>query len=308
MNNLAALAAMALALGTQAQSWCPSSAAWYFDIQFGTTTGYALFAYNGDSVVGGRNAKVIDHEGHYFNSSTQVTNHYDFPKVITALDSGVLYIWHGQGEWYEPYWDTLVWFGAVPGDYWEVLQPEDFSCSCGYTVTDTGHVNIAGLSLRYVQTTSDCVDLGLSVGLEDPMFIERFGGVHDIFLDECQTPQLDTTLRCYQDVDITYMTTIAPTCDLIVGTGPGASSGPVPLFTFFHDPVEAMCELRLGSPTTDDLRWQLLDASGRQHVEAIIPRGTSMHRIGTAGMAAGLYTLRVCDAKAGCQTVKWVRQ
>ncbi len=67
-------------------------------------------------------------------------------------------------------------------------------------------------------------------------------------------------------------------------------------------------ELRFHSPTTTDFQLQLLDISGRVRAEALIPRGTTIHRIPSTGLASGVHLVRVCDAGRGCWTVKWVKE
>jgi hypothetical protein len=71
---------------------------------------------------------------------------------------------------------------------------------------------------------------------------------------------------------------------------------------------ENALELRFNAPTATELRLGLLDASGRIHAEAFIPRGVTVHRIGTTGLASGLHVVRVCDAGRGCWAVKWVKE
>lgn len=72
--------------------------------------------------------------------------------------------------------------------------------------------------------------------------------------------------------------------------------------------VGGVLELRFFSPTTSSLQLNLVDASGRSLAEALIPRGTTIHRIPSTGLASGVHLVRVCDAGRGCWTVKWVKE
>lgn len=81
-----------------------------------------------------------------------------------------------------------------------------------------------------------------------------------------------------------------------------------PLFALVHDASGEALELRFFSPTTNDLRLRLLDASGRTHEAALIPRGSMLHRISTTGLGSGLHVAQVCDAGRGCWAVKWVKE
>lgn len=285
-----------------AQVWCPDGATWHFGFAYGTVNGYYRYAYAGDTLLAGKAGKVIDRSQHYYTwTPGPVINHFNMPDVYTAMEDSVLYIWHSESGFFPPYWDTLAWFGAHPGDHWQVLQPEDFGCACDYAVIDTGHVDIAGMSLRYVRTTTDCGWAGPA----EPTFIERIGSVHGTFFDECQTGEPDTTLRCYEDIDMSYVTGIASTCDQIVGVDEPVAPAP---FALAHDASWEALELRFSSPTTSDLRLRLIDASGRTHEEVLIPRGSISHRISTTGLASGLRVAQVCDAGKGCWAVKWVKE
>lgn len=285
-----------------AQVWCPPGAQWHDGFSYATSNGYNVRTYAGDSAVGGYNAQRISGESLWFTWDPTPQYHNNvLQDVFTRIENGILFIWHSQGGFYPPYWDTLAWFGAVPGDHWQVLEPEDFGCTCSYTVIDTGHISISSMSLRYVRTTTDCPWPGPA----EPTFIERIGSVHGIFLDECQTGDPDTTLRCYEDVDMSYVTGIASACDLVVNMEEWGSTLP---FTLTPDPANNALELRIVSPSPRALRLELLDASGRRHAAVVIPMGTSSHRISTTGLASGLHVARVCNADGSCWTVKWAKE
>jgi hypothetical protein len=268
-----------------AQQWCPPGAEWYEGFSYATSNGYHHRYYDGDSTVGGFLAKRVAGESHWY--SWDPPQYYDavLPEMFTRVDDGILYIWHSQGGMFPPYWDTLAWFSAVPGDSWQVLQPEDFGCGCSYTVTDTGHVTLVGWSLRYVQTTTDCPWTGPAA----PTFIERVGSMHGIFLDECQTGEPDTSLRCYQDLDLIYSTGIAPACDHVLDIDLGsivatASIGPNPAL----DQIFIMLPATLQHGTV-----RLWDTTGRI-VFGSSPL-TSPMTIDISGLAQGAYECQILD-------------
>lgn len=286
------------------QVWCPPDAQWHYQVQFGSTNGYDRFDYVADTNFNGKAAKLITGSGNYHDWHSAAIDHYNLGSIFTAMENGVLYLWHGQGGLLPPYWDTLIWFSAIPGNHWDVLQPEDFACPCSYTVIDTGHITLAGMWLRYVQTSNDCG----GPGNENPMFVERIGGFHGTFLDECQTGDTDTTLRCYQDDEITVITGIASTCNLIDGITVDQVLSPNAMFDAAPDEAGTTLELRFFSPTTSDLQLKLLDMSGRTLTESAIPRGATTYRISTTGLASGLHVVQVSDARNGCWAVKWVKE
>ncbi|MBS1568636.1 MAG: T9SS type A sorting domain-containing protein [Bacteroidetes bacterium] len=273
--------------GLSAQTWCPPGATWWFGFNYGQSYGYKMYTYTGDSLLDGYTAQKITAEvhAHYLNPPQDVV--YMEDPFLTRVEDGVLYRWQTLFMQTPNEWDTLIWFSASPGDHWDGLQPDDFECYSRYQVTDTGHVAINGLNLRYVRTyyPDEYGDTWYY-----PVFIERIGCVYGTFLDACGLPVADladTTLRCYQDADFAYSVPNAPPCDLVTGIGMEPQPAAVAVF-----PNPGTSGFTMDAPAGLGDWLELTNATGRV---VLATRFTGTRKlIPAAHLAAGTYvwTLR----------------
>lgn len=184
------LPALALLISgaAQAQSWCPPGATWTYTFSNGwTNEGYARFTYVADTVIGMDTCQLIDAfgEGWYYPSDT--TFHYDLGPVVTKHSDDLVSILTTTG------FDTLYWFGAAPGDHWEMTM-EDGSTSFGsITITDTGSTVIQGVPLRFLVAGTDTI-------------AERLGSYYQFMLPWVAflIDMPGGPLRCYEDADINH--------------------------------------------------------------------------------------------------------
>ena len=95
------------------------------------------------------------------------------------------------------------------------------------------------------------------------------------------------------------------TAHIVLGVEEPALEAP---FVLVQDASGDALELRFFAPTTSDLRLTLLDATGRVHLNAFIPKGVQGHRISTISLRSGLHVAQVCDAGRGRWAVKWVKE
>jgi hypothetical protein len=295
MKQIAYICVMALLLlqlPADAQVWCPAGATWHYGFDYGQSNGYNEYTYMGDTVIAGVAQQQIAVETHYYTQNPSGYHEYAGETVHTRLDDGVLYIFQASLG----LWDTLIWYSAVPGNQWQVLQPSDSFCDCRYIVTDTGHAVIGGMSLRYVQTTVT----GFECESVSRRFLERIGSVHGTFLDECQTGDADTTLRCYQDIDMNYSPPDAPACDFISGIREESLLHGIEVWP---NPGTDVLHVETGMNGKVDVGVH--DATGRAVLTASAPGGSL--EISSAGLSPGIYFIEVNTAE-GRQTVKWVKR
>lgn len=220
-----------------AQSWCPPGATWtYTYTNWWTIDGVAQFTYEQDTLINGVPAQVLSFHIEGLNMGGPDT--LEFPPVYTTVDGDLVRILTATG------FDTLYWFGAVPGDQWGITMP-DGSLSFGEVlVTDTGTRVIDGIPLRYLVTGTDTIT-------------ERLGAGHafllpwvPFILDEPGGP-----LRCYADAQLDHQAWWWPyACNSWLGTNdPGASPGLLPTISvvdgFLQVHTPAACELWIGDVT-----------------------------------------------------------
>lgn len=175
------------------QTWCPSGAEWLFNFTSQQATGVRHAWCSGDTVVGGLPCQRID----------QVIVAYEpvFPLGQAFTFQGAPIITHGQGDlvllWdgNSAIFDTLAWFGAAPGDHWDV---PNYAGLGRFDVLDTGTRVVDGIPLRYL-----VVEEPIVLGVTDTLF-ERIGFEY-YFLRPEETMLVDFTtmaLVCYKDDQI----------------------------------------------------------------------------------------------------------
>ncbi len=131
-----------------AQQWCAPGAQWYHDYSdlFGNI-GYVETHYAGDTMIAGDTCQILEHTKHAHHLPTGV-NYTDGPyRFYTSVAGTVVFIWTDTTM------DTLVHYGAVPGDQWQV-SPVDQDI----LVSDTGNAILGGIWLKYL--TVDLVSDG----------------------------------------------------------------------------------------------------------------------------------------------------
>jgi Secretion system C-terminal sorting domain len=264
-----------------AQVWCPTGAEWTYTFTDNwTTTGFARFNYAGDTIIGGANCQRIDQyiEAWYYPLDTLLSTQA-YP-IFTKVDDDLVSILTTTG------FDTLYYFGAVPGDHWQVTLEEGGDGYATINVTDTGTQMIDGEMLHYV------------VAGQDTMF-ERLGSLSSFMIPWLQfiIDAAGGPLRCYQDADINYQApwwTFGCTSWLEV-IEPHGSAPP----TAFPNPGTDQFTLALhaGAHTIT-----LFDATGRM---AIQQQMSGEQIINTAALPSGIYAVRI-DEDVRC--LHWVKE
>ncbi len=291
IKNIAALiGSFALAsLAVQAQSWCPPGARWVYGNAVGAGT---TITYAGDTIVDG-------YAGQRFTrfevmqlpwNPDSIISFYGAELVTRTAPEMVLF-WLAEHQ----VWDTLHWFGALPGDRWSPgweYYPPDANCSDSYVqVVDTGSTVIDGATLRTlnlekhlpgVQETWACT------------VMERVGNIEGFFLLAppiwCIPTDGAQFFSCYADDEIRYPPTTFPcgSTTAVVELGSNKVNGweviPMPFTDSFtlHGPAT----VRQGEVS-------LLDFTGRE-VQRFPYKGTGTV-VDANALPAGPYILRLAD-------------
>jgi hypothetical protein len=279
---------------TCAQSWCPPGAEWIFNFVSDQATGVRRAWYSGDTLVGGLPCQRID----------QTIIAYEpivpFGSAFTQQDSPIFT--HGQGDliriWdqAEGVFDTLAWFGAAPGDRWNL--PEYAGPLAYFEVLDTGTRVVSGMSLRYLVVEEPAI-----MGFVDTL-VERIG-FEQFYLRPLETMLLDFNtngLVCYRDDDLGQFDGWWPghPCDftLSLNEALGTSGG-----ILFPNPGTTHFTLDL-PPTMH--RITLLDATGRM----VLQQRTTDARpvIDTGTLPAGLYRITAHGKQGAVLGATWVKE
>lgn len=285
-----------------AQSWCPPGAQWHVTTHGFAHEGYLNRIYDGDTLFQGRIAQRITVTGHYLDYwSTPPTYHEVAQTGYTSMDGDVLLVWLGPPM---SQWDTLIWFGAVPGDRWYAPGTDS---DCGaypagmYEVTDTTTTTIFGMALRRIGIVALGPD-GLPLG-GTRFFHERIGLEQGTFLlvDGCLNVDAHETLRCYSDEDISYT---APNWPNACASGVNVHEhGAIGISSPFPNPGTDRFSLSLPhGPHT----ITLFDATGRM----VLEQRTTEERpvISTEHLPSGLYRISVRDDSGAVMGATWVKE
>lgn len=271
------------------QSWCPPGATWTYEAgQF--LAGFKRMRYTGDTIVDGYTAQIIDRysaiqypqppPGPIYSGPPEVN--YTPVAVITRAEGDVVFTLR------EGAWDTLYWFGAVPGQGWTAAHAPDEQDCAPFIVADTGTYVIDGLALRWIEIESWY------------RVYERIGSTWDMFL-YCPNWILDGPMgmRCYSDDEISYQLA-TEACEQLVGLND--VSAPIRLGPF---PSPGTTHFNLTLPPGLHT-ITLFDATGRM----VLEQRTSEERpvIGTEHLPAGLYRITVRDVLGGLMSTAWVRE
>jgi hypothetical protein len=275
---------MLLMLGAHlanAQSWCPPGAQWTYEAGM-FLAGFNRMSYTHDTLIAGFNAQVIDRYSAIqypqpppdplFSGPPYIS--YTPISVITRSEADVVYTLQGG------VWDTLYWFGAVPGDRWFPSHINDTTCM-PLIVTDTGTIVIDGVPLRRLEVAGYTV-------------IERIGCTWDMFL-YCPNWIIDGPMgmRCYRDNEISS----GSDCEALVGV---------------DEKTEEERPICAPNPGTDHFTLSLppgthaitlVDATGRAVLHQNANGGRAI--FDTAGLPSGIYFVRIDH---GVQPVRWVKE
>jgi Secretion system C-terminal sorting domain len=280
-----------ITIGAFAQSWCPPGAEWVYRPPPGPVIGYSHVVYEGDTIVGGRQAQILSEDAAWYDLSTQSGTHsFTAVSTITSVAGGVVSSWGSTINGWE--WDTLYVFDAIIGDHWN--SPHTIGEPGWLEVLDTSHVIEDGVPLRVVDLGHMCFgDTTLITQIT-----ERRGGPFELYLVmPCTGPVDDLwTLTCYRDVEV----------------GPPDLASCIPIVPLDVPEVSNVPPTLFPNPGTDQFTLDLsagphliilFDALGR----AVLRQRTTEERatIGTAHLPSGIYTVRV---DADPRPMHWVKE
>ncbi|MCC7500936.1 MAG: T9SS type A sorting domain-containing protein [Flavobacteriales bacterium] len=276
----------------QGQSWCAPGAEWLFNFYSLQANGVRRAWYSGDTVVGGLPCQRI-------NQLVQACEPiFPFGTPFSFQDMPI--ITHGQGDLIELWdeasqtFDTLAWYGAAPGDHWDVPH---FPAPARFDVLDTGTAVVAGLPLRYVVVEEPVV-----MGVVDTLW-ERIGFGY-YYLRPMETLLVDFTttgMVCYTDDSLGQIDGRYPwhPCD----------------FTLAVNENEALNVGAFPNPGTDQFTLslpngahaiELFDAAGR----CVLVQRTNELRpmVDTRQLAPGLFLVSVRNGDGERSVVRWVKE
>lgn len=302
MKRLLLIFVCFLAFNVHAQLWCPPGAIWTYNLQSFIVEGCETRQYVGDTVLDGWAAQRIEVTSirmNYMTSTLDTTVAHFF----TRQEDDVVSTWNAWGG--NTGWDTLYWFGAVPGDRW--YPPGADGLCVGLEpwgmleVSDTGHVVINGEDLRYVDVSY--LDQSGEPGTDGFRITERLGApLMMIYPGGCFVSEAGGGLRTYSDASFPlYDTGEQDLCDQFTGY-----SGPIsPLqFGIAPNPGSDHLTITLGPATKGT--FSIIDPLGRTIAKDRPANGPTT--MDTSCWPSGIFHIVVFDGRGGRRSARWIKQ
>lgn len=281
-----------------AQSWCAPGAVWTYSYD-GWGSDYRMeYRYTGDTLFEGRMAKkcVWTEDGLWMGGPHHATG-----VEYTAVAGDAILAWTRNWGTDEYAWDTLAWFGAMPGDRW-YPPGEDRSCPPNgmIEVLDTGSVEIGGLVLRRLQVRrlyGDDGDWG-----NTGYITERIGMTPrypEVISCDAVIDYFFPHFVCYSDDQVQLPAGVD--CSISLGfAGQERNSGPVTTY-----PNPGTDGFRLSGIGASKAEGRIMDMQGRVLESMSVVEG---EHIGTAHLSGGNYVVEVRTDGVQVHRLRWVKQ
>ena len=288
---------LALLIGTtiaaSAQNWCPPGATWTYSGAISQYTTNRITRYVGDTVLAGENAQVLCTVHQYINPNTLAVDTFGSGSYTwTRVTDDIIWLWSDVGG----AWDTLYYFGAVPGSEWGPPFAEPGLCGSAENgdmvqVVDTGTMVVQGIPLRYWD-----IHLGAYAG----RIVERMGWSVIMEPFEGCWQDLISEFKCYRDYEIDHSVDPDPgSCDLATRIDDLARAKP----TLYPNPGTDRFTLTL-PPGTHTI--VLFDATGREVLRTHGNGGPTT--VDCSALAPGLFIYQAVDRGRSAQAGTWIKE
>ncbi|MBS1582374.1 MAG: T9SS type A sorting domain-containing protein [Bacteroidetes bacterium] len=273
-----------------AQFWGLSEASWSYE-WFSTLdpSGYVTVDRTGDTVITGLPAQMFEATTHLYDVGSGEVQEAQLGRYFTTINDDLVSIWNGET------FDTLYWYGAVPGDHWRV--PLTMQSPVEITVTDTGTAVMQGVALRYLTVAYEP-----SFGVSGDTLFERIGS-RRVFVEGGLSLGMDAPiigLRCYSDVEITYDTGLAASCFAMVGQREFQG---VAVPALYPNPGSDHVTI---VPGYGIARVVVYDVAGRTCLQQDLPNAPVI--LNTSGLPSGCYSISIITGQKEGSSARWVKQ
>lgn len=230
MKKVILLLIICLPTLTNAQTWCPSGATWYYGFADWMTVGYYKLEYIGDTTISSINCQKIKKTAYWENLGFMTSDTAIIGTEYTYSDTDKVYIFK-HNQFY-----TLYDFAALPGATWTVPEIKNYTgCdTVGIIKVDSiGTTIINSEILRYICVSLN--DTSQKWGW-NAKIVEKIGPIKSysnydylfpVKFDYCGMIVDEIieggSFRCYSDSSgFTYSSNIAPTCDYLTNVNNGS--------------------------------------------------------------------------------------
>lgn len=268
-----------------AQDFAPVGAKWYYGegFAFSPNISYLYIESVGDTIVGGRNCRVL------INDDGIDCSFHSMLYLVFEEDSSV-YFYVPQLDTFQ----TLFDLKSLPGETWQTVFTTDVTSDLDTVVVLVDSVDfqeINGQILKQLYVTYEIVsgeNWGGSHMRYPAIITERLGDMEYMFRLFTNRAICDGNyslgLRCYDDpVMGLYSTGIAPACDFT-----GIDDGSMERVSIYPNPT--MGFLKVSTAIEHELMVHVIDFIGR---EVMVRRVRGQQVIDVSYIPNGMYSLRI---------------
>lgn len=173
-----------------AQMFGGPGAKWIYGISNISTTGYYETRLIATTIIDNKAVQSYRTTVHEYSLVTQDTNMYQRPNEFMYEENGVLFYYNQQTENF----DTLIWFGGIPGDVWEIQSPIDSTELFSTEIIDTGSLIINSNPLRFLAVQ-------YNGGIPDTL-VEDIGSISSSIKPWEKLNSEAPVFRCYSDENL----------------------------------------------------------------------------------------------------------
>lgn len=288
-----------------AQTWINEDSRWYHSASTALSPGYVQMEYAGDTLLNGAETGAVFKRTYYqygWMGELEVTTR---TSLIFRESDATLYLWNEALSAF----DTLIQFGAAPGDTWRTTTDYDAAGeeSMSTTVIDTGHIEINAVSLpwKHVEYQFDYFDMTYT---EQDTIVQGIGPLRHYVLPWEVVYLAGATggLQCFESSNIGLYSRSGQgeSCDAILtGTEELTTSEEHPSTIYPNPATDEIYFSNNGNRTVD--RVTLFSLDGR-HIAQTVLQGRQS--IAVRGLSKGIYVVAIIFEDGSTGRARFVKQ
>ena len=290
-------------IGLYAQNWINEYSQWYHGLSSPLSSGYVQMEYAGDTLLNGAETGAVFKRTYYQYDWLDEMEVTTGTSLIFRESDATLYLWNEALSAF----DTLIQFGAAPGDTWRTTTDYDAAGeeSMSTTVIDTGHIeiNAASLPWMHVEYQFDYFDMTYT---EHDTIVEGIGPLEHYMLPWEAVYLSGGTggLQCFESSNIGLYSRSGQgeSCEAILTSTGESIPSEGETITVYPNPATDRAFLQVdGLQAGDEIEIMVFDTSGRLlKREALGPN----REISLEGVPPGVYWLRVTKNKQAVNTLR----
>lgn len=288
-----------------AQNWINEDARWYHGASTALSSGYVRMEYAGDTLLNGAETGAVFKRTYYqygWMGELEVTTG---TSLIFRESDATLYLWNESLSSF----DTLIQFGAAPGDTWWTTTDYDEAGeeSMSTTVIDTGHIeiNAASLPWMHVEYQFDYFDMTYT---EHDTIVEGIGPLEHYMLpwEAVYLSGVTGGLRCFESSNIGLYSRSGQgeSCDAILTNTEELTAYEEHRSTVYPNPATDEIHFSIRGNKVID-RVAIFDLDGQSVAETVLQ---GRQPIAVRELAKGIYVVAIVFEDGSTGRARFVKQ